>query len=432
MSIETDSEQTKKTNPIGVLGQALNYDFCPQFNQYVYWLKKPFGWVMCGAGFSALVGFLIGPQGFVLMWAFLALLLIGAVWPWLGMKGITCQLHFDDARTSEGQPTKAILEVSNRWPIPLFGLTIEGEFLQDIETEDDRIAVGLQRIPGWSVCRFEWEFEPERRGLLPSEEPRIANGFPFGIYRSERVVELSSQTIVWPRKQHLKGHPEVNGEQFNSLGILSDRVGEDGEVIGIRPFREGDSIRSVHWQKSAATQELVIKERQKLAQRPIELVVDLTPATHRGRGSKNSYEWAIRIAANICRQLHLKQSQVNVVCLGLEQDLEARCSNRQGMTPLLDFLAMLPPLDSLDSKGNPEEAEAFQFNPHLKSILVCTDKSSMYEYRADYISFVMAADTFEVETQVSAERIDESTQNIVLSLDNVTSGVEAVWGQACG
>jgi hypothetical protein len=58
------------------LNSGLNHDFCPGLNRYVYVLKKPLGWTICGAAFSALVGFFIGPQGFVLMWSFLALLVM--------------------------------------------------------------------------------------------------------------------------------------------------------------------------------------------------------------------------------------------------------------------------------------------------------------------------------------------------------------------
>ena len=79
---------------INTLVSGMNYDFCPSFNRYVYWLKQPIGWLVCAIISSFLVGMFIGPQGFVLMWAFLALLVLGAVWPLLSVKAITCQLSF--------------------------------------------------------------------------------------------------------------------------------------------------------------------------------------------------------------------------------------------------------------------------------------------------------------------------------------------------
>ena len=112
---------------INYLASALNYDFCPSFNRYLYWLKQPIGWLVCAILSSCLVGLFIGPQGFVLMWSFLALLVLGAVWPLLSVKAISCQLSFSKQRSAEGEDTVAILEITNHWPVPFFGLMIVGD-----------------------------------------------------------------------------------------------------------------------------------------------------------------------------------------------------------------------------------------------------------------------------------------------------------------
>ena len=136
------------------VANALNYDFCPGANAYVYWLKQPIGWVVCGIVASLLVGLFIGPQGFVMAGAFLALLVLGVSWPWLCMKGLSCELKFEESRSSEDESTSVILEVTNRFPFPAFGLMVQGQFLQDLNHKDDIVAVALKRLSGWSVSRL--------------------------------------------------------------------------------------------------------------------------------------------------------------------------------------------------------------------------------------------------------------------------------------
>ena len=114
------------------IAAALNHDFCPSANSYVYWLKQPVGWVVCGVFASILVGLFIGPQGYVLAGAFLTLLVLGVSWPWLCMRGLSCEVSFDDSRSTEGEPTIVTLDIVNRFPIPAFGLMIQGQFLQDL------------------------------------------------------------------------------------------------------------------------------------------------------------------------------------------------------------------------------------------------------------------------------------------------------------
>ena len=78
-----------------LIAAALNHDFCPSANSYVYWLKQPVGWVACGTFASILVGLFIGPQGYALTGAFLTLLVLGVSWPWLCMRGLSCEVSFD-------------------------------------------------------------------------------------------------------------------------------------------------------------------------------------------------------------------------------------------------------------------------------------------------------------------------------------------------
>lgn len=334
------------------VANALNYDFCPSANAYLYWLKQPVGWVVCGALASLLVGLFIGPQGFVLTGAFLTLLVLGVSWPWLCMKGLSCQLGFDESRSSEGKPTTVVLDVTNRFPFPAFGLMIQGQFLQDLNHEDDIVAVSLKRVSGWSVSRFQWTLQPSRRGVLPTETPELVTGFPFGLYQIPKPISVVGNTIVWPKCDDVETSLETIGQQFAIEATASRQAGNDGDTIGVRDYRYGDSIRNIHWSHTARHGRLIIRERQSLTQTPIRVVLDLTRAHHLGAGSQSTYENAIRMAASVCSEMHRHQSQIELVCLGLSNKTRARSNNHRGIKPLLDFLAMLPQLDHQSAFAN--------------------------------------------------------------------------------
>ncbi|MCH2178565.1 MAG: DUF58 domain-containing protein [Mariniblastus sp.] len=398
----------------------MNYDFCPWANRYVYWLKQPIGWVACAIVSSLLVGLTIGPQGFILMWAFTGLLALGAAWPWLSIKGISCQLSFAKSRSVEGEDTIAVLDITNHWPVPIFGLMIVGDFLQDLVTEDDKIAMGLQRIPGGSVSSFKWNINPEKRGLLPTKDPKITNGFPFGIYHAVKEVTIRGKTIVWPKSINLKGVPEVTGTQFNISGIMSDRAGVDGDMIGVRNYRQGDSLRHIHWGKTAQKDRLIVQERQSCASRPFEVFVDLAPSSHCGMGSQSSYEWTIRVAGSICRQLHLHHAEVVLVCLGLPADVESKVSNQNGLNRLMDFLAMLPALPDLAELETYKPSRSFTPDRNQKTFLICTTKSQAFPDNGQQHTIVLDAHRFQSGTPLFKEEMatSEST-NVTFSTDTL-------------
>lgn len=324
--------------------QFANRDFCPQLNRYVYWLKQPIGWVVAATAFSFLIGLFVGAQGYVLAFAFLALLTLGLVWPWLSMKGVRCSLIMPIGQIKENETTNLVFKVRNFWPIPVFGMIVEGDFLQDINAKEEPIAFSLKRIPAFSETEFPIAVTPLRRGLLPSGDVKIRNGFPFGLADVSKVVEQVNRVLVWPQCESLEGSPGAKGNEFSLLGAMSDRSGNEGDVIGVRSYRRGDQLKNIHWAQTARSQRLMVRERQTPSSTSATILLDLTPDHHQGEGIHSSFEWAIRIAASICHQLHQTRSRVRVVCLGLAVDQRQSASNQHGIDVLMNFLACLPTL----------------------------------------------------------------------------------------
>lgn len=325
---------------------AFQYDFCPGANPFFYGLKQPIGWVFCAIAASLLVGLFVGPQGFVLAGGFVALLIFGVAWPLLCIKGLRCELEFDQSRSVEGEPTHVTLEVTNRFPIPAFGLMIQGKFLQDLNHEDDVIAVGLRHVPGWSVSKFQWPLVPNFRGELPTEPPSLVTGFPFGLYRLSKPVQIVGRTIVWPKTNEQPIQVKTIGTQFAINATADRQAGNDGETIGVRDYRYGDSVRNIHWSHTARHNRLILRERQSRTQTTMRVVLDLMPDHHLGTGSRSTYENAIRLAASVCSELHRHQFQIDLRCIGLAAGVPFQTNNHGGVKEMFDFLARLPTLEA--------------------------------------------------------------------------------------
>ena len=73
---------------------SLNTDFCPWANRYIYWLKKPLGILVVAATASLLCGLFVAPQGLVIAATIAATIILGMVWPWVGLRGLSCELRF--------------------------------------------------------------------------------------------------------------------------------------------------------------------------------------------------------------------------------------------------------------------------------------------------------------------------------------------------
>lgn len=320
-----------------LLDRLLTTDFCPWANRYVHWLKQPIGWFVCAAGMSLAVGWFLGPQGFVLFAALAAVIVLGVAWPWIGIRAVRCELSFEQRRAREGDAVRVKLRVHNRLPWPIWGLAVERGFFVDAADADEHVsAMALAQVPGWAVSEFTWDFRPECRAVYPTEPPVLANGFPFGIWHARRSLHTNGELLVWPAAMRLSAAPPLSGRKASIAAAWSRHLGDEGDVLGVRPFRMGDSLRHVHWPQTARHDQLIVCERQAAARRQVHVVIDTDPCVHVGRGAEGSLEWSIRVGTGLCEAFHAHCADVELF-LGHQQVVFT--PGAQGVHRALDMVA---------------------------------------------------------------------------------------------
>ncbi|MEM9352307.1 MAG: DUF58 domain-containing protein [Planctomycetota bacterium] len=327
-------------------------DHCEWANRYVAWLKTPLGVLLVGAFVSLLSGLFVAPQGFALLAGIVMVIAVGLAWPWIAMRGIHAQLEFASRRGREGKPTVAKFVVSNRWPWPVWGLAVDDPF-----TADSSEAAALARIDGWSRATFDCTFTPSMRGAYPRKSVLIGTAFPFGLWRASRPVKSEKRLIVWPQTFWLPPLGD-SSSRVDWRGVLSeDRAGAEGFRLGTREHRHGDTLRDVHWAKSARYDRLIVSEREASVVPEIAVFVDTDPARHSAAGGDSTLEWSLRIAASICESVVEKQGGVQ---LWLGNKRVCAHSTELHLQRLLDEIALLHQdgAESSQSGGAPQLSNA--------------------------------------------------------------------------
>jgi uncharacterized protein (DUF58 family) len=113
-----------------------------------------------------------------------------------------------------------------------------------------------------------------RRGPYALLGIKVTTTFPLGLFIKGRVLDVPGELLVFPRRI-----PPPHGE----LPLQSGR-GErparrfrrdgDGDTAGLRPLREGEDARRVHWLKSAQRGQLLRVERDAEETRSVVLYLD--------------------------------------------------------------------------------------------------------------------------------------------------------------
>ncbi|MHC4878575.1 MAG: DUF58 domain-containing protein [Planctomycetota bacterium] len=310
----------------------LNYDFCPWANRFVYWMRHPLGFMAVTGILAICCAVFLNVYAWMAVAGVCVVLLLGTVWPWVALRGLEARLSWESPRVREGDVVRVRLTLRNRCPWPVWGITLRGGFRQE------GTSTALARVAGMADVSFAWEFTPVERGVYPTEPPTMETGFPFGIWSASTPVTVDQELLVWPRIVRLNGLPDLTESQPSEEHLTDRRAGDLGDLLGTRHFRQGDSLRRIHWSQSARHQRLIVTERQAGVEARVRVRVDATAAHHAGSGPDSSLNWTLRFAASICEILSSEHAHVDcvvgneVVCL----------SHPGGMRRLMDRLACVP------------------------------------------------------------------------------------------
>jgi len=267
---------------------------------------------------------------------------IGVLWPWLSLRCLRGQLSFGAARAAEGDLVLAQLQLHNALPATVYGMVLHGL------APENEPATLLQPVAGRRDIVLDWEIAT-RRGLYPLSEPTLSSGFPFGLWEARRLVVTQSTLLVRPRTFVTGPIPSVAGHRQHEGAVASGAVGGGGDIVGVRPFRDGDSLRRVHWAQTARCDRLIVCETQGTQLPMLEVAIDLDTRFQGGRGQDSTREWAIRIAASLCAGWC---NDGAVLTLYVDKTVLGPASGARHRDAMLDALGSVPPLDTPGAAGS--------------------------------------------------------------------------------
>lgn len=318
------------------LHRVLHHDFCPGANRWVYWMRHPFWLVLAAAVTAVLCGVFVSPVVLILGATLLGLLLVGVFWPLLAVGGLTVRLRFRQSRCREGEPVEVELEVTNRWPWPAWGLRLSQGFRWG---DKDQSGLTVAGVSGWSTDTIDAVFTPPCRGIYPRQPPWVETAFPFGLYSARKPLAEWNTLVVWPASTTLHTLPDAAEIEAREDHTSDRRAGDVGDVLGTRWFRQGDSLRRVHWAQSARQGRLIVCERQQPVSCALRLVLDLDPRSHGGEGREASLERLLRTAASIIESMHAQHAVVECV---IGRTCHVVRSPANDLKRCLDALAAIP------------------------------------------------------------------------------------------
>ena len=199
-----------------------------------------------------------------------------------------------------GETGRATVTVRNDSPAPAtVGVTEQ--------FGDDANTWVLHRLPpgGELTCSERRTFP--RRGQFRGPPLLVWSGFPFGLLRYDRPADEGGAALVLPKP----GRADADGMRRwflrqaggdgRSRKVLRRVTTDQADVRGVRPYRPGDSIRSVHWRSSARRGELMVREYDAAPSPELVLVVEPWLPANPTKTDSANLEAALSLAVTVVR-----------------------------------------------------------------------------------------------------------------------------------
>lgn len=140
------------------------------------------------------------------------------------------------------------------------------------ETVQSSRPICIPFLPRSTPVEHRYAVTITRRGICRFDQIKVDSKAPFGIFTRTQGLSAPASYLVYPEVCLL---PRLDFlDNLRSVQSVRARPGYGSEVIGVRPYRHGDSPRHIHWRATARSRELITKEFADEAQPTLLLALD--------------------------------------------------------------------------------------------------------------------------------------------------------------
>ena len=176
------------------------------------------------------------------------------------------------------------------------------------------------------------------RGAYAVHRASLESTYPFGLFERRLSFELPVEHLIRPPYGQLRGRLLEDLQALATSVELGRRHGFD-EPDGLRPWREGESLRHVHWKASARSSRLVARTLSGDERPPLVLCLAPTIVGRRSVRRSRALEEAVSLTATLLRDARRRDLAVRLVVFGstpVQLDLDR---GRTSVEAALDLLA---------------------------------------------------------------------------------------------
>lgn len=280
-------------------------------------------------------------------WAYYLVYVVGGVWVFshlwmrhtLGRLTVTRSMP---GRAFANEHVAVQLTLHNHSLLPLPWLQVQESVPLDLKDQHDYRLV--TSVGARSQGVYAYTLLCKHRGYFTVGPLRLQSGDLFGFVTAHWEETAANTLIVYPEVVPLARLGLASRSPFGSLRNQQRLMEDPARLAGVRNYRSGDTLRSVHWKATAHTDSLLVKKLDPSKAVPVTIVLDLNRNAYQARSAIGSSEWAIVVAASVAAHMIGQRQPVGLHTNGSDPLANATAlplAQRNGQEHLMALLSLL-------------------------------------------------------------------------------------------
>jgi hypothetical protein len=258
--------------------------------------RKTIFWLLAAAAFY-LIAWNVGSGWlYILMAVMLAVPLAGLVINRFNIRGLEV-LQSSPPSATQGDSLVSNIVVSNKSRFPRLLVEVDGEL------GGGAFDFLLPMIQGKGRREVSVKLDAVSRGVYPGGTLLISSSAPYGLAKSKKKLFSACPLVVYPQWHKLPqdwDSGQKNAGYMVSTAIATRNPASD--YLGVREYRPGDSLRSIHWRTAARSGRLAVIEYARQTAMTPAVIIDTYEQGDIGTGWESTFETGITLAASIIKR----------------------------------------------------------------------------------------------------------------------------------
>lgn len=281
--------------------------------------------------------FIGGKMFYFLFYAYIFSFLIPLIHTFIIYKNITGSVNIPSKSIYVGDKLVISYTVRNLSKFTIPYIEIENNISKELTGE--AIPKIVTTLNSRDYFTYNEELILKRRGYYPLGEIHVIIKDIFGFFTIKKKVTSKTSLLVYPIPTELNSFKITSIEQIGDM-IIDNKAFEDkSRISSLREFREGDSVKAIHWKLSAKLDELIIKEFDNSADTNVVVFVDNYYELYKKDLNRRLEDKIVDISISVINYYLEHNIPVTFQAQDGEKTIEINGSKKSDLKPFLEALA---------------------------------------------------------------------------------------------